>query len=384
MDNKVYVVRCPDYDQVEEKMSELMVMMGGMAQFAASGDKIVLKTNLLLAAKPERAATTHPEVVAAVGRLAKQAGATAVITDSPGSGYEYNERTLTRVYRTCGMYQAAEKAGIEVNLDTTHKVVSFPEGALIKRFEVITPVAEADGVFNLCKLKTHLFTGMTGAVKNNFGVIAGRAKPGYHAKLADQSRFAEMLLDLAAYVSPRLSIMDAVVGMEGQGPNAGTPRRIGLLLASTNPLALDVIANEIIGLCHVQNPVLVAAEKRGLSPTRPAQVELIGARLPDLRIPSYKFPQTVVTGDGLGGTWWHRPLAPLFKNGFTLRPQVDRDKCIACGACFEACPKKIITMVDRKYAQINEKECIRCYCCHEMCPRDAIQLRSNWLYRFFN
>lgn len=378
--DKVFAVRCPDYEQAGKKITELLAMMGGMGQFAAPGEKIVLKVNLLRAAEPERAVTTHPEIVAAVGCMAKEAGATPVVADSPGSGYQYNQETLSRVYRTCGMDKAAHKASIEVNLDTTYEAVSFANGKLVKRFDVIIPVLEADGVFNLCKLKTHLFMGMTGAVKNNFGVIPGLAKPGYHAKLRDKDHFANMLLDLATYVSPRVSIMDAVVGMEGQGPGAGEPRHIGWLLAAKNPLALDVVASEIIGLDRADNPVLVAAEKRGLG-SRLEQIQIMGADVADLRIPDYEIPTTLLKGIGLGR--WTR-LAPLFKSGTSLRPRILKNKCVACGTCHDACPTHAITMADGKHAKINDKDCIRCYCCHEMCPSEAIELHSSWLYRIAN
>ena len=383
MDNKVFVVRCPDYEQAGEKIAELLAMMGGMGQFVAPGEKIVLKVNLLQPAEPAKAVTTHPAVVAAVGRMAKKEGAIPVIADSPGSGYRYQEKSLDKLYRTCGMYQAAEEAGIEVNLDATYQAVSFPEGKLVKRFEIINAVLEADGVFNLCKLKTHTFMSMTGAIKNNFGVIPGLAKPGHHAKLPAKSRFAGMLLDLAEYVSPRLSIMDAVVGMEGEGPGAaGTPRRVGLLLAARSQLALDVVASEIMGLSRENNPVLIEAEKRGLSPTRLEQVQVIGADKSGLRISDYQLPATIYDGTAGGALpWWQRVILPLFKSGLTLKPLVMRDKCNACGICSDACPMQAITIVDGSHAQIDDQDCIRCYCCHEMCPDDAIELRSSLLHR---
>jgi len=383
MDNKVYIVKCPDYEQVEEKMAELLAMMNGMASFAEPGEKIVLKANLLQAARPEKAVTTHPSVVASVARAVINEGATPIIVDSPGSGCRYNKKTLDKVYRTCGMYKAAEEAGIEVSLDTAYESVSFPDGKLIKRFEVITPILKADGVFNLCKLKTHVFMHMTGAVKNNFGVIPGLIKPGYHAKLHDTGHFANMLLDLADYVSPRISIMDAVIGMEGEGPGStGAPRHIGLLLAAKSPLALDIVASEIIGLRQENNPVLVEAEKRGLRPNCLQEVQVIGAKVSDLRISNYRFPTTIFGGTGAGSlSWWRKALVPLFKEGMSVKPRVVKDKCIACGDCVESCPMKVITIIDEKYGQIDEKGCIRCYCCHEMCQNNAIELRKGLLYR---
>jgi len=386
--NRVYVVRCPDYDQVEEKVAELLAMMGGMDQFVAEQEKIVLKVNLLLAAEPEKAVTTHPAMAAAVGKLAKAAGAAPIIADSPGGGFPYTERGLDRLYRTSGMHATAEKADIAVNLDTTYQAVSFPKGKLVKRFEVIAPVLQADGVLNLCKLKTHSYMSMTGAVKNSFGVIPGLSKPGYHAKLHDPEHFADMLLDLSEYVAPRLSIMDAVIGMEGDGPNAGTPRPIGLLLAAMNPLALDVVAGEIIGLDRENNPILLAAERRGLGPNRIEEVEVIGLDVADLRIPGYKLPATVSSNGGLNNVaWWQRALMPLFKTGLTLQPRIIDDACIACGACRDICPMHIVTIERNngsRYARIEPEGCIRCYCCHEKCPEDAIELHSSLLYRVIN
>jgi uncharacterized protein (DUF362 family)/NAD-dependent dihydropyrimidine dehydrogenase PreA subunit len=387
MDNKVYIVKCPDYEQVEEKMAELIGLMGGIEQFAAPGEKIALKVNLLLAADPEEAITTHPAIVTTVGRMAKEQGAKPFIVDSPTGGYQYNASTMKRVYRTSKMTDAAQEAGIELSFDTTHQAVSFQDGELIKHFDIITPLVEADSVLNLCKLKTHTYMGITGAVKNNFGAIPGRAKPGYHAKLHDTARFAGMLLDLAACVGPRLSIMDAVIGMEGNGPNAGDPRHIGLLLASENPLALDVVASEIIGLPEGNNPVLIEAKKRGLLPTRIKDVDLIGIDAASLRIPDFDLPTTLAAGRGLANlSWWQKAAAPLFRPGLTVRPRIIKDKCIACGACRDICPQHVITIKSngRRYAQIDDRDCIRCYCCHETCPQDAIELRQSLLYRVVN
>lgn len=364
-------------------MAELLEMMGGITRFVTKDENIILKANLLRAADPEKAVTTHPSIIAAIGRMTKAQGAKPVIADSPGSGYAHTKQTLKRLYHKCSMDIAAQAAIIDVSFDTSYQVVSYPEGELIKRFEVITPILEADGILNLCKLKTHSFMHMTGAVKNIFGVIYGRAKPGYHAKLSDTGHFANMLLDLANFVSPRLSIMDAVVGMEGNGPSGGTPRNVGLLIGAMNPLALDVVAGEIMGLDRTNNPVLTEAEKRGMAPTRIEEVELIGASSSDLRIHNFKLPSTIFEGTGFEGfpSWVVKTMEHLLKNAASLKPKILKDKCIACGACRDACPVHVIDIVDNRYAQIHTKNCIRCYCCHEMCPEDAIDLSSGLLYR---
>ena len=385
MDYKVYAVPCSEYRNTEEKLKALLASMGGMAGFAQKGETILVKPNLLLPAEPEKAVTPHPEVVTAVLKIINETGANALIADSAGSGYSHTKKTLDRLYDKCGIKESAAKGKADLNFDTSFKIISFPEGKLIKRFEIITPVLEADGLINLCKLKTHGFMSMTGAVKNLFGVIPGRTKPGYHAKLYQPDRFAAMLLDLAAYISPRLSIMDAVVGMEGNGPSGGTPKKAGFLLAAADPLALDVVAGEMMGLQKKDNPVLVEAERRGLKPIYPDDIELIGSEFKDLRIPGFELPKTIGKGSGFGiPSVLGNLVSSLFVKAATLKPVINRNKCTACGACRDACPVKVITLIDNCYARIDPKNCIRCYCCHEMCRFDAVDLQSSRFFRFIS
>jgi uncharacterized protein (DUF362 family)/Pyruvate/2-oxoacid:ferredoxin oxidoreductase delta subunit len=378
---KVWAVACSDYSEVDEKIRTLLQMAGGMGRYVSKDEAIVVKPNLLLAAEPDKASTTHPAVAAAVGKLAGDEGAQVLLADSPGSGYRYNVRTLQKVYDICGMTAAAGEAGMELNYDVTHRAVSFSEGVLTKRFEFITPVLEADGLINVCKLKTHSFMGMTGAVKNLFGVIPGYTKPAYHAKLGDPAHFAGMLLDVAACIKPRLSVMDAVMAMEGNGPHAGTPRNTRVLLASHNTLAVDVVAGEIMGLARKHNPILAVAEKRGLAPCRIEDVELEGVSLDDIRATGFMLPDTFMGGTGFGRMSW---ALPLFRSGFTVSPRVNEEVCTACGVCRRACPVEAISIEEGAHACIDHDRCIRCYCCHEMCPEKAIGLRSGLMYRVLN
>lgn len=377
---KVYVIRCANYDEAEDKIVDLIEMMGGIERFISPEERVVLKTNLLSAATPEKAVTTHPTIVSAIARMVKDKKAAPIIADSPGSGYPYTEKVLERTYRITEMERAAKEAGINLNFDTSYQIISYPEGKYFKRFEIITPVLMASAVISLCKLKTHGFMHMTGAVKNIFGVIPGLTKPGYHAKLQEKSHFANMLLDLCDYISPRLSIMDAVIGMEGDGPQNGEPRHVGMLLASTSPLALDVVAGEIMGLPKDNNPVIAEAEKRGLTPIELDQLELIGADPADLRIADFKLPSTVSgLHDRIFGI-----LYPIFRNGFSVFPRIIESECVSCGTCRDACPMHVITVTDTTPARIDTKKCIRCYCCHEMCPHDAIELHTSRLYRLLH
>lgn len=381
-ETQVYAASCPDYSQAETCIRALVEQMGGMGRFVRPGERIVLKANLLRAAPPESAICTHPAVVEAVAKLVKEAGGTPVICDSPG-GALHKEAVLRSLYEKTGMAAAAAAAGAELSIDSSTRTVSLPEGKVLRQAEIITPVAEADGVIDLCKMKTHVLMSMTGAVKNLFGVIPGLSKVGYHATHPDHATFADVLLDLTGYVKPRLSLMDGILAMEGDGPgSSGTPRQAGLLLAAANPLALDTAAGAIMNLPRQDNPVLLAAERRGLTPCRMEDVELIGGTVEELRMADYKFPASTKSNlmDFLGPL--ARPAERLCKKALSQTPRIDGAKCVGCGICAKSCPGQAIAMTaPGKKARISQKACIHCYCCHELCPQKAVELHQSWLGR---
>ena len=381
-ETQVYAASCPDYGQAEACIRTLVEQMGGMGRFVRPGERIVLKANLLRAAPPESAICTHPAVVEAVARLVKEAGGTPVICDSAAGGQ--NKQSVPRsLSEKTGRAAAPGAAGAELSMDSSTRTVSLPEGKVLRQAEIITPVAEADGVIDLCKMKTHVLMSMTGAVKNLFGVIPGLSKVGYHATHPDHATFADVLLDLTGYVKPRLSLMDGILAMEGDGPgSSGTPRQAGLLLAAANPLALDTAAGAIMNLPRKDNPVLLAAERRGLTPCRMEDVELIGGTVEELRMADYKFPASTKSNlmDFLGPL--ARPAERLCKKALSQTPRIDGAKCVGCGICAKSCPGQAIAMTaPGKKARISQKACIHCYCCHELCPQKAVELHQSWLGR---
>ena len=383
MDNRVGITRCASYDDaaVSRAIEEATRPFGGIPAVVKTGQRVVLKVNLLRGARPEQAVTTHPAVVAVVARAVRDAGATAVLADSPGSGLPYNKKTLEKCYRRSGYFPPADDAGLELNYDTASRGVLFDAGLVAKKFNVISAVLDADVVVNLCKLKTHGFTYLTGAVKNLFGVIPGLDKPGYHARMRTVDNFADMLLDVALFVKPALNVMEAVVAMEGNGPGLGELRNVGLILAGASPLTVDVAAGAITGLAPESHPVVRAAARRGLKPVRPEELDVVGPALETLRIPDWKWPPTVLTESGFGG---YGPLKgvlrTLLRTGLSVQPRVVRGRCTGCGLCRETCPVGAVGVINEK-SFIEEKLCIRCYCCHEACAYDAIRLHRSLLHR---
>ena len=385
MGNQVYVIRCGEYAQAEDGLRQAVASMGGMGQFVRPGERILLKVNLLRPNPPESAVCTHPAVVTAIARMVAEAGATAVIADSPGGALQ-REGALRSVYEKTGMAAAAAASGAQLGLDPSARLVDLPQGRVLRQAEIISPALDCDGIFDLCKMKTHVFMGMTGAVKNSFGLIPGLTKVGFHGSHPDKEQFAQVLLDLIGFMSPRLTVMDAVLAMEGEGPGAsGTPRQVGLLLLADNPLALDVIAGEIMGLPRARNALLLAAEARGLSPTRWEDVQLVGARLEELRIPDYQFPTNVRGNlmEFLGPLTG--PAGRLCKNLLSQTPRIRTDQCVGCGICKNSCPGKAIEMTGKGgTAKVDPRRCIRCYCCHELCPQKAVALHRSWLGRLLS
>ncbi|HZK48456.1 MAG TPA: DUF362 domain-containing protein [Thermoleophilia bacterium] len=374
----VGLAACASYerDVVIAALRKSLEPLGGMQAFVAPGERIAIKPNLLLAAHPDSAVTTHPAVVEAVAALVVECGAHPVVVESPGAGIPYSMATLRRVYRRTGMLELSERTGLELSFDTSSsRAVTHPEGRVTNRVDVLVPILEADGVISLPKLKTHYFMTYTGAVKNLFGVVPGLAKPGYHARLADARRFADLLLDISLLVAPRLSVMDAVLAMEGDGPGlGGSPRMIGALLAGADPVALDLAACRLVGLPPERVPTLTAARDRGMWSGRFDDVHLIGDALESLQVSDFRIPDRSADEVGLGrAAWLGGVLTPIMRDLFSARPRPRAGRCTGCETCRRACPARAIEMRDR-LAVVDDGSCIRCYCCHELCPEAAVDL----------
>jgi ferredoxin len=242
-----------------------------------------------------------------------------------------------------------------------------------KSFELTTALQGVDGVISLAKLKTHSFTRFTGGVKNLFGLVHGLKKAEYHMRMRDAESFSGMLVDLAECVKPRLTIMDAVVGMDGDGPSAGRPKQMGLILASPNPHAIDAAALDIVGERPENVPtVRIAVERQLLASDGDERYHISGDRAAlKARVEGFRMPPKTRVFGGIPSV-----LGAFASEGVSRKPVFLAVKCIGCGACEEICPGEALT-VDRtaKDVAIDRGMCIRCYCCQEVCPQKAVALR---------
>jgi uncharacterized protein (DUF362 family)/Pyruvate/2-oxoacid:ferredoxin oxidoreductase delta subunit len=304
--------------------------------------------------------------------LVQDAGGEVIIFDSSAVP---TGLVMRRVYRDTGMTEVTERTSAELGYDATAVQVSTPDGVLLKRLDLLKICQDVDVVISLPKLKTHGLTTLTGAVKNLFGLVPGMMKPAYHAKLPDVDAFCDMLLDIAAYVHPALTVMDGVVGLEGNGPSTqGVPRQIGALIAGTDTVAIDAVVCLLIGLSQDQLPLFRAAERRG---RWPMEIAVTGTPVTELAVPDFRLPQTARSVEGR--TWLSSFLTRRTRL-FVPFPVPQEGRCTACRTCERVCPVQAISIVD-KLARVDYDTCIRCYCCHEMCPEAAIDLESSRLER---
>ncbi|MCE5200693.1 MAG: DUF362 domain-containing protein [Armatimonadota bacterium] len=372
----VSIVKCEDYDagRVGDAVAEALRLAELDSSFN-SGQNVLLKPNLLSARTPDEAVTTHPALVTALGKITLERGCRVAVGDSP----PFNGETQARYDRLCevtGIRAVADELSIPL-LRFEEDVVraANPEGRFYRSFEVARAALESDVIINIPKLKTHGLTAYTGAVKNLFGCIPGIRKGLFHVQSAEQREtFAQMLVDLLGVFKPAINVMDAVVALEGEGPNSGNPRHVGLIIASADPVALDAVACAIIGIDPLSIHTTRLAHEQGLGCGDLSSIDVRGESIESVRVSGFK--------QSSGHNDWARiptPVRRLLRNQLVASPQVRSGECVGCGDCARACPVKAIT--PGKPVTIDLTRCIRCYCCHEVCNPSAINLKVGMVGR---
>ena len=366
MKSSVSIVKCLNYDEeiVLNELRRSIDLIGGIQTFVAKGNRVLLKPNLLYGRSPEKAVTTHPAIVKGMIRIVREAGGAPFIGDSPSVG---------------SMIKAAEKAGIKtVAEEMKCPLVEFDKpvfpakgrGKIFKQLEIDQTVLEADVIINLPKWKTHTQMLLTLGVKNLFGCIPGPRKAVWHLKAGeDRKTFAQILVDVYQVIRPSLTVLDGVVGMEGNGPNSGRPIRLGLILASGDSLHLDQIVCDLLGISRKSLLTNRMAFENGMGKDK---IDVLGEKVEAVRIPSFQFPTPSQIDWGLP-----KFLSKALKNALTSKPMIDQEICKRCDRCTEICPPKALTK-EGKDLIFDYRQCIRCFCCLEVCQEGAIKIEPGW------
>lgn len=366
----VTLSRCNRYhlDTVRESILELLAPWGGIGFFVKANSKVLLKPNLLAAAPPEEAVTTHPVVIRVLAELCREAGAKVLIGDSPAGSC-----TWEQLYKSTGMQEAAAAGGASLVEFIEANEIEMPGWKRGGPLPLAQVLSEVDLVINVAKLKTHTLTGLTAAVKNTYGCVVGKSKGRLHREHPTPLDFAKIILDIHLLVKPGLSILDAVVAMEGTGPRNGRPRQVGLLIASTEGTALDCAAAAITGFSTEQVTTLALARRRGLPGTSLSQIKTAGLSFEEAVLKD--FDRGAVSGGRIGALLAHFPGSWLrnFQQRRRPYPGVNPEKCSGCALCYQHCPLQIISLRDKR-AEIDLHRCIRCYCCQELCPYGAVEI----------
>ncbi len=378
----VSLVKCKSYDESEVKaaLGEVLEPVGGL-DWVKEGMTVIIKANLVSALSPDKAATTHPALLCALTDMFVSRGAEVIIGDSPGG--VYNKPYVNMIYSASQM-KLAEAHGAKLNQDFSQNTMKNPDGKVLKELTYTGYLDKADAIIDFCKLKAHGMMGMSNAAKNMFGVIPGTIKPEYHYKFPNYDDFADMIIDLDELFKPRLCITDAIIGMEGNGPTAGTPKALGFIAASRSPHKLDMVCAKILGLDADQIPTITAAQRRGLAPEKLSDIE-VNAELSSFFVDDFRH-SAVKTSLVFGGDG-KRKVSALFSKaaGAVLqsKPKLDGKKCVGCAVCAGVCPAKAIEMVAKRPV-IDREKCIKCFCCQEFCPKGAMQVHRTALARLIS
>jgi len=377
----VAVARCASYERqaVRAAVRECLDALDGLEALLRS-KAVLLKPNLLSStAGPDEPVNTHPEVVRAVAeRLVGDFGCRVRIGDSCGT---VRPHATECALANSGVFAVAEELGAEVvNFDEDgFETLDVAGPGPLRRFDVARAVLEAEVVVSLPKFKTHQLTLLTGAVKNMLGVVPGRGKKQVHLAAPKPDAMAEALVAIYAKVPPHLVLMDAVVGMEGNGPNGGTPRPVGLLLASRDGVAVDAVAGAIMGYAEQEVQTTRLAHERGLGVGRLDGITVLGGRpeefvVPDFRKPfSYRRSFLFALIPAALARWFLRHAA-------SYHSEVDPDRCVRCLQCVENCPSGALSEISGRIV-CDRARCIACYCCEEVCDYDAVRVVRSPLVR---
>jgi len=362
---KVSIVRAHDYDYAElyVAVGKGIELIGGLAKIVPPGSKVFVKINHLPPPSPaEKGIITHPVFVEVILDLLKEVGADITVGDDIQSGSGDG-------FQISGFRQMCQRAGVRLtNLREAGFVETVCNGHFLEKVYLSKIALDADVIINLPKLKTHSLCVFTGGVKNFYGTIPSGLRRKFHAEYMRSEDFSQVLTDIFSAIRPQLTIMDGIIAMEGDGPAAGSLRRLGVILTSQDTVAVDAVATKIIGLNPMDIHTTRYSDERGLGVGNLQNIEVIGERIDDVTVADFKPPAGAVNALARR---MPRVLPRFILDQLSIKPSVIEHRCSGCSECEKICPVGAIS-ISGEMAKIDYGICIQCMCCHEVCRFNAI------------
>ena len=358
----VAVVRCESYDlkALDSAIARAceLIELRELGEYV--GKKVLLKVNHLNGASPDASANTHIQFTRSVIRYLKSQGLDPVVSDSAGAFED-----TVGCFERSGYTAMCKEEGVSILplSQNGYREIEIPDGRQVRSALVSRLFLDADLVISLPKVKTHVQTVFTGAVKNFFAVLPIAERRRFH-RLSKYEAFSESIVDLYSVVGKGVTLMDGVWGMQGNGPSSGSPRELGLVLASKSAANLDVVASYAIGLSSDRVHTVKDTIARGAAIPLD-RMEVLGEPLSGIER-RFDIPMRLL----LRANPLIEQLTDILLGVHSSALEVDAARCTACGHCRNICPVGAITI--DKHARIDYSNCIKCYCCFEVCPCDAI------------
>jgi len=280
--HKVSILKCEGYTvaAVKHVILESFSFFGGVEKFIRSGEKVLLKPNLIASSKTD-VATTHAVFVEAAVEIIKEQRATPLVGDSPAFG------STKGVAKSTGILDVLKRQGVDI--------VEFKKNDVFRGdIRITKSVNDFDKIINLPKLKAHNQFGFTGATKNLFGFTKGKIKAWQHVRARNNlEKFCLMILQIHDLIKPAFTLVDAIDIMENEGPRGGPKRHFGFVFAGINCLSIDTVMAKCLSIDIHQVPLLHVARKNGYTGTATDQIEVKGESVENATMADFGYPKTL-------------------------------------------------------------------------------------------
>ncbi len=393
MPSRVSIVNIKD--DIYAAVCQAVELAGGLE--INHGERILIKPNMSCGKPSGSGLVTNVDVVAAVVRLVRERSKSVevLVADLPICGWDPEE-----TYRLIGIREAVEQAGgTFVDLAKTEMVrVKLPGASKLTKVTMAKLVLEVDGIIDVPVIKTHFMTGHTGAIKNLKGLTQQDQRTRMHVL-----GLHEPVVDLFENLLPqvRYCIVDGTVAADAvrpagpyQGPTAGDPVELNVILAGRDPVAIDATIARLMGFKPKKLSILKMAFERELGELD--DIVIVGDAADTFKRLRGSRRGGLISK--LQGLWtsrvFNRLTHGLVRRWFgsevvtrkTAKKELEddacegaievTDACNGCGLCVKACKLGNITIQEGK-PLINMDHCVRCWICCEACPEAALMIRSD-------